>query len=311
MRKPIDGQALGIMAVLCAIWGFQQIAIKAAGPDIAPTLQMALRSGIAALLVAILMAWRGESLNLARGPWKPGLFIAVLFALEFLFIGEGLRHTTASHMSVFLYTAPFFAAIGLHWRLPEEKLRPLQWVGIALAFIGIVVAFFGPDSHQNPQTARDMLLGDFFAVLAGAAWGFTTVVIRCTSLSDTPPSKTLLYQLLGAFVLLLIATNLMGQTQMRITPVAVGSVLFQAVVVSFITYLSWFWMLRRYLAAQLGVFSFMTPLFGIVFGAWILDETIDPSFLLGALLVAVGIVFVSGHRWLGQWMGRLQAQRKT
>ena len=40
-------------------------------------------------------------------------------------------------MVVFLYTAPIFAALGLHWWLPVERLAPLQWAGIALAFTGI------------------------------------------------------------------------------------------------------------------------------------------------------------------------------
>jgi drug/metabolite transporter (DMT)-like permease len=46
------------------------------------------------------------------------------------------------------------------------------------------------------------------------------------------------------------------------------------------------------------VFSFLTPLFGIVFGAWLLSEPIEASFLLGAVPVLVGIVLVSGGDWL-------------
>lgn len=303
-RKAIDTRAVNIMTVLCMIWAFQQIAIKAAAPDIAPILQIALRSGIAIVLVGVLMLWQRVPLSFADGGWRPGLLVGFLFALELWLIGEGLRFTTASHMTVFLYTAPFFAAIGLHWRLPEERLAPAQWFGIFIAFIGVAMAFFGPDASDNPRQVADMLWGDFLGLLAGAAWGATTVVIRCSKLSNTPVTVTLMYQLVGAFVLLLAAAFVMGQARINFTPVAIGSVLFQGVVVSFITFLTWFWLLRKYLASRLGVFSFMTPMFAIVFGVWLLDEPLDTRFLVGAVLVAAGIVLVSGYGWFVQLKAR-------
>ncbi|OXR50222.1 EamA family transporter [Pusillimonas sp. T2] len=299
-RKAIDTSAVGIMTVLCMIWAFQQIAIKAAGPDIAPILQIAFRSGIAIVLVGLLMLWQRVPVSFSDGTWRPGLLVGLLFALEFLLMGEGLRYTTASHMTVFLYTAPFFAAIGLHWRLPEERLAPAQWVGILVAFVGVAVAFFGPDNSDNARQAADMLWGDFLGLLAGAAWGATTVVIRCSKLSNTPATITLMYQLIGAFVLLLLAAVVSGQASVNPTPIAIGSVLFQGIVVSFITFLTWFWLLRKYLASRLGVFSFMTPMFGVIFGVWLLNEPLDTSFLIGALLVGIGIVTVSGYGWFVQ-----------
>lgn len=303
-RKGIDGLAFGMMAVLCMIWAFQQIAIKAAAPDAAPILQIAIRSGVAAVLVSLLMAWRREPLRLSDGSWRPGLLVGALFGLEFIFLGEGLRYTTASHMVVFLYTAPFVAAICLHWRLPEEKLAPAQWFGILVAFIGIVVAFAGRKAGEATPAASNMLLGDFLGLLAGAAWGATTVVIRCTRLSHTSATKTLLYQLIGGFIILLAAAALSNQMSFRPTALAIGSVAFQSIIVSFISFLAWFWLLRNYLASRLGVFSFMTPLFGIFFGVWLLDEPLDPSFVVGAVLVAAGIVLVSGYTWMRQWLRR-------
>ena len=70
-------------------------------------------------------------------------------------------------MSVFLYTAPVFAALGLHWLLPEERLTPLQWLGVAIAFAGIAVAFLGKGGQQ---AASNMLLGDAMGLMAGLLW---------------------------------------------------------------------------------------------------------------------------------------------
>jgi drug/metabolite transporter (DMT)-like permease len=308
-RKALDRRAIGLMVTLCLIWSLQQIVLKAAAADIAPILQIAVRSGISAVLVGILMLAKGERMSLADGTWRPGLVVGFLFALEFLLVGEGIRHTSASHIVVFLYTAPIFAALGLHWKLPAERLEPLQWLGIALAFAGIALAFFGRDRQALAGEPLNILWGDFLAIMGGAAWGATTVVVRCSSLAKSSATQTLLYQLVAAFVLLMVAAVGLGQTSFNPTALAWGSLVFQSLIVSFASFLVWFWLLRHYLASRLGAFSFLTPLFGIVMGAWLLSEPIEPSFLGGAALVLSGIVLVSGYGWLKQGMDAIAKRR--
>lgn len=302
-RKPLDVLSISLMLLLCVIWSLQQVALKATVHDISPMLQIAIRSGVAALLVSALMFTRGQGPTLS-GPWRQGLIVGTLFALEFLLVSESLRFTSAAHLVVFLYTAPVFAALGLHWKLPVERLAPLQWIGIALAFGGIAVAFLGGAHRAAAGQPSNVLLGDALALLGGAAWGATTVVVRTTRLSTLPPAQTLLYQLLGAFLLLLPAAVVLGQSTFHPTALAVTALLFQIVIVSFASFLTWFWLLRHYLASRLGVLSFMTPLFGIVLGAWLLHEPINPGFLTGTLLILPGIVLVSGYGWLEQILQR-------
>jgi drug/metabolite transporter (DMT)-like permease len=291
-RKGLDGFVVATMVLLCAIWGAQQVAIKLAAHDVVPIMQVGLRSGMSAALVLLLVRIRGEKLSLRDGTLRPGLLAGVLFAAEFLFVAEGLRRTSASHMAVLLYTSPIFTAVGLHWTVRGERLRPRQWLGIALAFAGVVVAFAGGWLHGGLTTR--MLVGDALGVLAGAAWGVTTVVVRGSALSDAAPAKTLLYQLTVASVLLLGAAAVSGQAgQVSLTPVACASLLFQGVVVSFASYLAWFWLLRRYAASQVSVFSFLTPLFGVTFGVLVLGERVDVAFGIGAALVLAGITVVS------------------
>ncbi|MCR3857027.1 EamA family transporter [Pseudomonas aeruginosa] len=145
MRKSADAFAFQTMLLLCVIWGIQQVTIKWAATDIAPVMQAAIRSGIAAALVGLLMCWRGGWEGLRQGTLGAGLLTGTLFALEFLFIALGLQYTTASHMSVFLYTAPIFSALGLHFLLPSERLRPLQWLGVAVSNPGVPIA----DEHRR------------------------------------------------------------------------------------------------------------------------------------------------------------------
>jgi drug/metabolite transporter (DMT)-like permease len=303
-RQALDTRAIGLMMVLCAIWGMQQVVLKATAADISPIMQIGLRSGFAALLVGVLMAWRGERMDRGDGTLRPGVVVGLLFGLEFLLVAEGLRHTSASHMVVFLYTAPVFAALGLHWKLPAERLGPLQWLGVALAFSGIAFAFLGrssPASATSSTLASNVLWGDFLGLLAGIAWAATTVVVRSSALSKAPATQTLLYQLFGAFLLLLAGSFATGQAHVNLTRQVWASLVFHSLIASFASFLVWFWLLRTYLATRLGVFSFLTPLFGIVFGAWLLSEPIEMRFLLGAVPVLIGIVLVSGGGWVAQF----------
>ena len=114
----------------------------------------------------------------------------------------------------------------------------------------------------------------------------------------------MLYQLVGAFVVLAIAAAALDQLSFRSTPLAWGSILFQGIIMSFGTLLAWFWLLRRYLASRLSILSFMTPLFGVSFGVLILDEPLDGAFVAGALMVLAGISLVSGAGLLREALRR-------
>ncbi len=279
------------MLLLCILWGVQQSVIKLVAEDMAPTLQISLRSGIGMILIAGFMAWRGISFALHKGPWRAGIAAGLLFGFEFLFIGEGLRYTTASHMAVFLYTAPIFTALGLHFFVPEERLSKMQWLGIALCFAGIAVAFLG--GFAQPSISTSILWGDFLGLVAGFLWGSTTVVLRVTGLNRIPAAQTTLYQLIAAFVILLVAAMLSNQMSVNWTPSLAAALAAQGIVIAFFTLLVWFWLLTNYLASRLASFTFLTPLFGVAFGVLLLDDPLDLAFVLGAALVIVGVSTVN------------------
>lgn len=290
-RIPLDGRATVLMLLLCTIWGLQQIALKAAAPDMAPVLQIGMRSAVAAILVGLFLRFKGLPLLPEKNAIPAGVLAGALFSLEYLLAGEGLCHTSAAHMSVMLYTAPVFAALGLHFRLPEERLNRLQWGGILIAFGGVVIMFYDP-SAAGPSVS-DMLWGDFQGLLAAMCWGATTVVIRTSKLADIHSAQTVMIQLVCAVVILLFACLMSGNTSFNPTGILWASLGYQTVIVCFFSFLVWFWLLRVYLASRLGVLSFLTPVFGVIFGVLLLDETVDVRFIAGALCTLSGIVLVS------------------
>lgn len=296
-RQPIDASAAALMVLLCACWGLQQVAIKVAAPALHPVLQVGWRSLIAAALLMALMRWRGEAFSLRDGRLAPGLLAGLLFASEFVLVALGLLYTSASHMVVFLYTAPIFTALGLHMWVAGERLSRGQWAGVLLAFAGIATAFSAGWAGSGPVAAR-ALLGDAMGVGAAVLWAATTLVIRGSALSEAPASQTLLYQLVVASVVGL-GLGLWWQGSAPRAPMAAitwASLAFQSVAVTFASFLVWFWLLRRYLASRLSAFSFLTPLFGVGFGVLLLGERLAPQFAAGGVLVLAGIVLVNLRR---------------
>lgn len=289
-RQPLDTTAVGLMLLLAMLWGLQQVAIKLALHGASPVAQSAVRSIVAAVLLLGWARLRGIALFARDGTLFAGLAAGMLFGVEFVFIYAGLAHTAAARMVVFVYLAPVLTALGLAWFVPGERLNAAQWAGVLLAFAGLLAAF--ADGFTAP--GRATLRGDLYGVIAAALWAATTVLIRASALAPARAEKTLFYQLGVSALLLPAASWLLGESGItRLDATVLASLAFQSVVVAFASYLAWFWLLTRYLAARLAVFSFLTPLFGVAFGVLILGERLSPQFALAAVLVGAGIALVN------------------
>lgn len=289
VRTAVDARAGLLMVFLCSLWGFTHVSGKLAAPDISLVMQGGLRAALATALLVLWCAWRRRPLFRRDGTLWLGIVAGLLFAGEFIFVFGGLAHTAASRMVVFLYLAPVLTALGVHRFVPGEQLRPIQWLGVGTAFCGLLAAFGEGFAH-----ARGSLLGDTFGVIAAVMWAATTVWIRATRLSHISADRVLFYQLAVCTVVMLIASPLMGEPGVvRWSPVAIGSLVFQGAVVAFASYLAWFWLLTRYRAANLSVFGFLTPLFGVIAGVLTLGESVSIAFLSAVALVGVGILLVN------------------
>jgi len=279
--------------VLCLSWGFNQVAVKLAIHDIPPLIQSAVRSLVAAFLVAAWTRLRGIALFKRDGTLPAGLATGAMFAVEFLLIYRGLVFTTATRAVLFLYTAPFFVVIGSRWLIPGDHFHLSQWFGLLLSFFGIVIAFGLPTPAADPRQT----LGDVMILGAALAWAATTLVIKASALNRVSAEKTMLYQLVVSAPLLAVAALVFGERIDAVpSALALGAVAYQTVWVVSITYVVWFALIVRYSAARLSAFTFLTPLFGVAAGRLVLDEPLTPPFALAVVLVAAGLVLVNRPR---------------
>lgn len=289
-KTHLDGLASMILLACCVFWGFQQVLVKATLPEVSPVWQAALRFMLATVLLLIWMRWRRIPLWSADGSARTGLWVGLLFSGEFVFIYLGLQHATASRLTIFLYTSPFWVALLLPLWVKSERMGKVQWAGLLLAFSAVAYALRDGLQADGPHH----WLGDVMALAAGAFWGWTTVAIRSTTLGRVSPEKLLFYQIANCAVLLpAVAWGLGEDLRLDYSAWAWGSIGVQAAVGAFASYLVWMWMLGRYPATQLSTFAFLTPVFALIFGTLWLGEPLTPSLLVALAGVAVGIVLVN------------------
>jgi drug/metabolite transporter (DMT)-like permease len=293
-KAHLDSLAVALLLVCCLFWGVQQILIKTTVGEVPPLWQASLRFAGATALLWIWCVVRKVRLFEHDGTLQAGLLAGALFAAEFACIYLGLRETTASRLTVFLYTSPFFVALLVPRFVPAERLRGVQWAGLVIAFVAVAVAF---SEGFVAGGAASHLRGDALALAAGALWGLTTVVIRASRMATVSAEKTLFYQVgVTAIVAPLLSLALGESWTFNYSGYAWGSIAAQTVIGAFASYLAWMWLLRHYPATQMSSFTFLTPVFALVFGVALLHEPLTTQLMLALAGVAAGIVLVNRRR---------------
>ena len=291
-KTRLDVLAVVLLVLCCFLWGLNQVAAKAALVEVPALWQAAVRSAGAAVLVWLWARWRGIALWSRDATLGGGLLAGTLFAAEFFCIFIGLQYTTASRMVVFIYISPFVVALGMPLIARSERLSLWQIVGLVVAFSGVAWAF--AEGFSRPAAGPRQSLGDGLGALAGVLWGATTLAIRATALGQASAEKTLFYQLGVSGLVLLVAAGLGAPPlHLDLSALAWSSLAFQTVVVSFASYLVWFWLIRHYPTTRLASFTMLTPVFGLVLGALLLGEPVTTRLLIALATVAAGIVLVN------------------
>jgi drug/metabolite transporter (DMT)-like permease len=289
----LDLKAVVILIVLTLFWGFNHPAIKISNQGISPIFASTLRSVIASICGLIYCLRKEEKVFHEGVMLFHGVMVGLLFGAEFACIYFGLLYTDAARSVLFVYLSPFVVAIGAHFFLKGDRLTFLKILGLLLAFTGIFVVFGG-----RPKTAKAaMYFGDILQMTAAVLWGATTLYIKKFMAEKVQPINTFLYQLFFSIPILLIVSILLEPKWIyKVDPYVVGSLFYQSVIIAFITYFVWFKLIHKYSVSRLSVFTFFTPIFGVLFGVFLLHEELTVSIMIGLPLVSAGIFLVNWRR---------------
>jgi drug/metabolite transporter (DMT)-like permease len=289
----LDGFGSAAMVGLCAVWALSHVSVKIANAGISPAFQSGLRSLGALACLWLLSYLRGVKLLAPEGTVLIGLAAGAMFAAEFVLIYWALIYTDVARGIIVLYMTPFIVALGAHFFVPGEQMHRMQTIGLVCAFTGIAIAF--SDGLTLPDFRA--LIGDTMMLGAAVLWGATTVLVKATKLARIDPAKTLAYQLAVSGIVITPFALLLGERGIfDPTPMVMGSLVFQIVIVAFGSYLAWFALIRIYPASTLATFTFLSPLFSLVAGAVLLGERVSAALVVALVLVALGIWLVNRPR---------------
>ena len=187
----------------------------------------------------------------------------------------------------------------MNGRLNLDTLAVSILLALCTVWALVITFLWGEDEAAN---APNILWGDMLGILAALSWALTTVVIKQSNLSTAPSMQILFYQVLVGFVLLSLLAVQTQQLDYQWTLVLGLNLVFQIVVVGLICFTAWLWLLKRYVASQLSIFTFLTPVLGVVLGIVLLQDPLQASFVVGAGMVIAGMLMVQGHGYLRRWL---------
>ena len=288
-KKQMDLRGAATLVGFSALLAFNQVVIKLSNDGFQPVFMAGVRSVGALVCVLIWMRWRGVTLNLSRRHLGAGVLIGVVFAAEFVFMFVALDLTTVTRVSIIFYSMPVWLSLAAV-PLLGERLERRKVLGLALAFGGVVVALL---SRAGETVTAGSFLGDLLALAAAMMWAGIALCARGTRLVETSPDVQLVWQLAVSAPILLLLAPLFGPLLRGPEAIHFIGLGFQIVVIASFGFLLWLWLLGIYPAAQVASFSFLSPLFGVLFGALLLGEDLGPGLMLAAGLLATGLVLIN------------------
>jgi len=227
-----------LLLLVCIIWGGNAVSIKLSITGMPPLMAAAVRSLVAGGLVWIFTRLKGYRVGFPQGERHHALIIGLLFGIDMVFLYWGLVFTPASRSNIFLYSHPFWVAMGAHFFVGTDRLTPFKVIGLVLAFCGLLIVF----QDRSTELPATHWIGDIMELVAAIFWAPTTLYIkRISQRVAINHYQTLFAQLIFGFPILLLGALIFERTSViHLSAAVLASLGYQCIVVAFASYLLWF-----------------------------------------------------------------------
>ncbi len=299
VRPHRTGHAFSWFLLILAniLWAASYVAAKFALRDTSLNIMLALRMGIAALILLPLLIARRRDLRLIRQSLPQLLILALVgFVINKLLEYGGLALTTASDVALLIASESIFTAI-LSWVLLRERFKPLAGFALLLGFIGvylIVERSFSPNIPSGGGIWR--IIGDLLVILALLIEAFYTVrgkvlLIKYPPLLITAASiviSTLFWMPVAAWEILSVGWHPLGL-------MAWLSIGWMALMSTAIAYLAWFQGLAKVDGSAAASTLFIQPLLGTILAIMLLHDQLTPMTIIGGILIIASVYLISRY----------------
>ena len=277
--------------LISLIWGSTWLAIKIGLGSISPFYGIAIRFTIASIILYLIMQMRGERLARDKKSILLYMNLAVLsFSFPFALVYWGEQYIASGLASVLFAAYPFVVAVSSHLFLSNEKLTAGKITGIILGFVGVVIIFWADINISSSNT-----LGMVAILLSTVMQGFSLVIVKRMNHPISPTSLSLGGMIFGIVIMYPIAIIFEDFSKLNFDAAGVGSMLYLGTFGSIVTFVVYYWLLKRVEVVYLSLVSFVTPIFAVILGAIWLKESLSPNIVLGASFVLFGIIIANSN----------------
>ena len=275
------------LIVLAALWGASFLFMRVAAPAFGPVALIAVRVGIAALVLLPVLALRGGLPKLRGRVWPVIVIGAINSALPFCLLAYAMLSVTAGLAAILNATSPLWGALVAHFWL-KDRLDRGRVLGLALGFAGVAFLFWGRASFK-PGGAG---LAVAAALAATLSYGVAASYAKRRLAGVDPLAVAAGSQLAAALLLLAPAAALWPSRP--VGPTAWGAVLGLGVACTAVAYVLYFRLIAHVGPARAIAVTFLIPPFAITWGALFLGETLTPRTIAGAAIVLAGTALATG-----------------
>jgi drug/metabolite transporter (DMT)-like permease len=293
LPQRLDARALWLVLLTVALWGGNPVATRFATDALPPVTVSGLRFLMATL---VMLAWcrvEGVSFRVTPRQWVPITIAGTLLFLQITTFTIGTGWTSTSHTSLYVNTFVFWVVGIEHFITRGDRLDAGRWVGLLLAGIGVTAllvqsAAGHAEQHDPPTLAGDGILL-FSAFLLGVKFIYTKHALKVIG-----PTELIFWHDVVAVAQFAIAAAILERPDFaQVTWPAWLGLAYQGLLVGGVCFALQAHLLKKHSASQIAVFSFATPLFGVVLGALFRGDQISVWLLLAGIAVAAGIYLVN------------------
>ena len=288
--------AVALLFITPALWSVNYLVGRMAPGIIAPHMLALLRWSLAGL-VLLAFAWpelRAKRSLIQKNAWHYLVFGALGMWICGAWVYIAARSTSATNISLIYALSPvFIALISSIWL--REKLGWLQWLGITLAFAGLVHVVIKGQWSTLAQV--QLVAGDAWVMAATLSWTLYSICLKRWP-SDFSPMARLVLIITGGVLLLLPLTAIEAASGLPMTQTLWGYKTLVLVVAAGLlpgaaAYLAYATLQKKLGAARAGLTLYLGPLYAAVVAYWVLGEPIQGYHLVGAAVILPGIYWAS------------------
>jgi drug/metabolite transporter (DMT)-like permease len=287
--QPLDFFATSLTILLCAIWGGAFVGIKLSSIDLPPLGSGSIRFCLVSLVLFAWARYQRISLQVDRREMR-SLALTILCSCYTNFVAYmGTAHTTSGRATVFFYTQPIFLAVLAPYFLPGERLTWRKGYGLGLALCGVVALFLGRLSGGEGPT----LIGDILVLSGALVSALYGIVVKKTA-GKIHPVALICWQSWASWPFLaLLSWCFEAGRPFLFTGRAVAAILYLGLISAAFGFVAFAWLLQRNAATRVTALTFLTPVFGVIYSWFLLDEVLTSVQLLGVLGVCLGVYIVN------------------